>query len=97
MKNSVDNLLVKRKPYRTIYNKFYSSHPLTKNREKLYHFSIFPTVLDMLGFDFPRNRLALGSSGFGELDPAYKLEDEANLADKLNSKSELYRKFWEGN
>lgn len=80
---------------RTIYNRFWSPHTVTQNRQQMMHFSVMPTVLDMLGFSFPGSELALGVSGVGELRPGdltiYTLK---NLDDELRRPSELYDVFW---
>lgn len=93
-KNPVDDLLAQKNSQRKIYNKFYSSQLLIKNRESIYPFSIFPTVLNILGFRFPQNMLALGASGFGDLSAEYKLYDEENIVEKLSAPSDIYKSFW---
>lgn len=93
-KNPVDDLLSQKNSQRKIYNKFHSNQLLIKNREKIYPFSIFPTVMNMLGFRFPQNRLALGASGFGDLNPEYKLYEEINMVEKLSAPSDIYKSFW---
>lgn len=86
-----------RQPHRTIYNRIYSSRALSRNRDDLYHFSIFPSILDMLGFKFPDGRLGLGVSGFGSIgENARGLYSQRDLEYKLAAKSDLYRKFWSG-
>ncbi|MEI6093701.1 MAG: sulfatase-like hydrolase/transferase, partial [bacterium] len=67
MKNEIYEKITK-DPNRTIFNKFISSEPLKRNREEFSHFSVLPSVLYSMGFRFKDNRLALGASGFGELD-----------------------------
>lgn len=79
---------------RTIYNKFYALKPLIPNRDTMYHFSVFPSIMYMLGFDFAKNRLALGASIFGELDSQFKLHADGDINTKLNAKSEIYKKIW---
>lgn len=81
-------------PERTIFNLFLSSRSLQKNRERITHFSIFPTLLDMLGFSLEGRRLGLGASGFGAPDPSYVVERTPDLNARLAGRSELYRKFW---
>lgn len=58
---------------RTIYNRILTNEVLNKNTETLYPFSMYPTMLYSLGFRFKHNRLGLGASGFGEVDPNYDL------------------------
>ena len=38
--------------HRTIFNRFITTNSLAKNRDDLYHFSMFPTILYALGFKF---------------------------------------------
>lgn len=95
MKNAVYEDLEKF-AHRTIYNKFLIPHPLEKNRETIHHFSIFPTILYSLGFRFKHNRLALGASGFGELDPNYEILNYHRLVlnEMIESPSTKYLEFW---
>ena len=81
-------------PNRTIFNKFISSEPLEKNREQIYSFAIMPSTLYSMGFRFKNNRLGLGASGFGELDPNFTLNKEKKLNTKLSSYSKRYLDFW---
>ena len=83
-------------PHRTIYNKFWSPLGFEPNRSEFYHFSMLPTVLDMMGFDYPGNEMALGVSGVGESDPRkFTIYDVRNLDDQLRRPSELYNVFWD--
>lgn len=82
-------------PHRTIYNRFWSPRPMAPNRDEMIHFSMLPTILDMLGFDYPGNELALGVSGVGPIDPqAFTIYDVVDLDDQLRRPSELYDVFW---
>jgi phosphoglycerol transferase len=87
------------KPNRTIYNKFITIEELKKNRETIHHFSIFPSILYSLGFRFDKNRLGLGASGFGELDPNFIIDflDRDDLYKKLSYFSTKYLEFWKIN
>jgi phosphoglycerol transferase len=82
-------------PQRTIYNRMWTPLTVGQNREQMMHFSVMPTVLDMLGFTFPGSEMALGVSGVGPLDPGdltiYTMKD---LDDQLRRPSELYDVFW---
>jgi phosphoglycerol transferase len=83
-------------PHRTIYNRFWSPNGAIPNRDDLYHFSILPTVLDLMGFEFPGKEMALGVSGVGEVDPRrMTIYDVSNLDDQLRRPSELYNIFWD--
>jgi len=82
-------------PHRTIYNRFWSPRPMVPNREEMIHFSMLPTILDMLGFDYPGNELALGVSGVGPVDPqAFTIYDVVDLDEQLRRPSDLYDVFW---
>lgn len=92
----IDSL--KKAPQRKIYNKFYSSRGLYPNRDDMYHFGVYPTILTMLGFKFDGGKLALGVTGFGQIDPkAYSFYMEEAFDRKLGAPSEIYQKFWSGN
>jgi hypothetical protein len=57
---------------------------------------MLPTVLDMMGFDYPGNEMALGVSGVGVSDPRkFTIYDVRNLDDQLRRPSELYNVFWD--
>jgi len=49
---------------------------LQKNREKIFHVDLFPTILTALNIDYPDNRLALGYSGLGPLNkmPQHRID-----------------------
>lgn len=81
---------------RTIYNAIIAPTPLYKNRDMIYHFGMFPTMLYALGFRFDQNRLALGSSGFGALDPGFVVPklDLETFNELLAKTSRRYLEFW---
>lgn len=81
---------------RTIFNKFIVPKSLIKNRDDIYHHSIFATVLYSLGFRFEKNRLALGTSGFGDLDSNSYIDnlDPKDMSKNLSSYSPFYWDFW---
>lgn len=85
---------LERAKQRTIYNRFYTQTDLDKNRNTLYHYDLFPTILYILGFRFPENRLALGASVFGSLSSDYTLNQHDNLEEKLKAPSDEYAKLW---
>jgi len=94
MPNSVQDIIDQQED-RTIYNRFYSPIPVEKNRDELMHFSIFPTILDMLGFHYSSTGLGLGISGVRPLhDGVFSIYDVADLDEKLRRPSELYEIFW---
>jgi phosphoglycerol transferase len=94
MPNVVQDV-IDQEEHRTIYNRFYSPRPITPNRDELMHFSIFPTVLDMLSFGYPGRGLALGVSALRPLEESeLTIYDVADLDDKLRRPSDLYDTFW---
>lgn len=96
MPNSVQDI-IDLEENRTIYNRFYSPIPLSKNRDELMHFSIFPTVMDLLGFEYPGTGLALGVSGLRPIDERlFSIYDVEDLDEKLRRPSDLYEVFWGG-
>ena len=88
--------VLERQGQRSLFNLILSPENLVPNRKTINHLSTFPTLMYAMGFRFEDNRLALGASGFGRLSGTYILDDMAvgELNKKLESKSELYPKFW---
>ena len=82
--------------HRTIFNRFITPNRLAKNRDDLYHFSMFPTILYALGFRFDQNRLGLGVSGFGAIDDGYEIPrmNQSTFNELLAKSSERYRELW---
>ena len=65
------------------------------NRAQTYHFGMFPSILNMLGFTFPNNQLGIEPSFFGEAvneSAISKLEPE-ELNEFINPYSEFYSKL----
>jgi len=95
MVNSVYKELKKERK-RTIFNRFIVPKDLVKNRDQIYHYSIFPTILYSLGFRFENNRLALGASGFGDLDQDFELNKFSlgEIRKLLSKHSPIYLKLW---
>lgn len=86
-------------PKRTIYNRFLTPNKLDQNRDRTFHFGIFPSILYAMGFRFPDNRLGIGASGFGPADPNFTLPNlDAKSFSELTAKtSRKYMEFWEPN
>jgi phosphoglycerol transferase len=82
--------------HRTIFNRFITPNGLAKNRDDLYHFSMFPTILYALGFRFDQSRLGLGVSGFGPIDEGYEIPrmDQSTFNELIAKSSERYRELW---
>jgi phosphoglycerol transferase len=82
-----------------IFNRFITTQPLKINRNATYHFGIFPSILNMLGFSFPQNKLGLENSFFGELnndDLHISSLKPSELNDLINSYSLYYSKMMYG-
>lgn len=80
---------------RGIFNLFISSDDsLSKARDTVTHFDIFPTILEFMGFVVPSGRLGLGYSALATDNSGppdgYLLELEA----ALRGPSETYKKLW---
>ena len=79
---------------RYIYNQFISPQQVSKNRENILHFDVFPTILEFLGFDVEGGKLGLGYSAITPdtpLPPATRYED---MEEDLLNKSEKYLQLW---
>jgi len=88
----IDTLL--KHPDRTVFNQWHVRSGLTPNRETIYHFDIFPTLLYGLGFRFPDNRLGLGGSGFGPPPALPADHDPQNFINHVLNYSPKYLEFW---
>jgi phosphoglycerol transferase len=80
---------------RHIYNRFISNAPITKNRENILHFDLYPTILEFIGLNVEGGKLGLGFSGISssvEQPPATIYEDMNK--DLLNS-SDRYLELWQ--
>jgi phosphoglycerol transferase len=92
--NTLDQPL-KQAPQRSVYNRFYSSAPITKNRDHIYHYSFYPSILEMLGFDVGGGRLGIGFSGFHSAKAATSpLYTESNVDLKLTATADIYKWLW---
>ena len=79
---------------RYIYNRFISNKLVTKNRENILHFDLFPTILEFIGFKIEGGKLGLGFSAIGKDSdlPPTSIYDDMNK-DLLNQ-SEKYLELW---
>jgi phosphoglycerol transferase len=95
MENPVSHKLLRARK-RSIYNRFITEESLKKNRDEIYHFSIFPTLLHFMGFQFDQNRMGLGASGFGGLEGGNYLHQNNDdvVAAELAGFSKKYLEFW---
>lgn len=81
-------------PDRTVFNQWHVQSGLTPNRDTVYHFDLFPTLLYSLGFRFPDNRLGLGGSGFGPLPVLPEGHDPQHFLNHVLNYSPKYLEFW---
>lgn len=79
---------------RSIFNRFYSTNYFAKNRNTIMHYDLLPTMLYMLGFRFPYNRLGLGASAFGPISDSYTLHQDPEINAKLQAPSLKYQQLW---
>ncbi len=82
---------------RHIYNRFISITPIDKNRENILHFDLFPTILELIGFQVTGGKLGLGFSAINqhmELPPASILDD---MHKDLLNQSATYLNLWKEN
>lgn len=84
-----------------IFNRFISQTKLNINRESTYHFGLYPSILHMLGFNFPNNKLGLEGSFFGEdhTPPSAKVSNlrPHELLTLINNYSLFYSKLMYSN
>jgi phosphoglycerol transferase len=76
---------------RRIFNKFLSADVHVKLREGLLPFDLLPTITEFIGIDVVGDRLGLGYSGFGAVDPPASRPEESY--DILNFSS-TYEDLW---
>lgn len=82
-------------PDRTVFNRWHVRPGLVPNRDTIYHFDLFPTLLYSLGFRFPDNRLGLGGSGFGPLPTLPEDHDPQHFLTHVLNYSPKYLEFWQ--
>ncbi|MEO7343533.1 MAG: sulfatase-like hydrolase/transferase, partial [Methylotenera sp.] len=79
---------------RYIFNRFISNKLITKNRENILHFDMFPTILEFIGFQIKGGKLGLGFSAISQntaLPPTTIYED---MNEDLLNESEEYLNLW---
>lgn len=81
-------------PKRYIYNQLISQQKITKTRDHITHFDIFPTLLELSGFHIEGGKLGLG---FTAITPN-NIQPETNafeqMEEDLLNESETYIELW---
>ena len=93
MENPVYDKLEKVKE-RHIFNRFISNKPITKNREEVLHFDMFPTILEFIGFKVEEGKLGLGFTTISkdaDLPPENEYEE---MNEDLLNQSDEYLDLW---
>lgn len=80
---------------RYIFNRFISNTPITKNRENILHFDLFPTILEFIGFQVEGGQLGLGFSGISQNTPLPTATIYEDMNKDLLNNSEKYLKLWQ--
>jgi len=79
---------------RLIYNKFISGSPISKNRDEIIPFDLFPTILDFIGFEVEGGKLGLGVTAFSSDRLSSKLLNYEDMQANLLNKSDKYLELW---
>lgn len=81
-------------PERHIFNTFISADAVSKQREEILHFDLFPTILDFIGIEVNGGRLGLGYSAFNTLTKAPPANRYEEMQRALLNKSDMYMDLW---
>jgi len=79
---------------RNIYNLFISQENLVAKRKMITHFDFFPTILNLMGYEFNENKLGLGYSGVKEINQNFYNAYIKKLNENIQNKSKKYISFW---
>jgi len=80
---------------RSVFNLFISKDPIHKNTDEIMTFSLLPTILEFIGFDFKDGKLGLGYSGINQY-PSKQSSDYINDIEKnITNFSEAYSQLWQ--
>ena len=80
---------------RSIFNLFISEDDrLTKTRDSVTHFDMFPTILEFIGFDVPNGRFGLGYSALSNDSNIANDEYLEDLEAALSGIGETYKALW---
>ena len=77
-----------------IYNLFISQGNLDVKRNTITHYDFFPTILNLMGYEFNENRLGLGYSGVKAINQDLYNDYIKKLNENIQNKSKKYISFW---
>ncbi len=92
MKTPISEKLAKEQ--RFIFNKIISREKFHLNRSEIVHFDIFPTLLELIGFDIEGDRLGLGYSGINKSTIPIPTNRIKELNENVLNHSDTYLEFW---
>lgn len=78
---------------RSIYNQFITQPRLQKNRDEVLHFDMYPTIIEVLGFNVVGGRLGLGYSAISKQVQA-PIASFEEMEENLLNNSEQYLDLW---
>jgi len=94
MQNAISYKLSQR-PKHYIYNLIITKDKLKKSRDNIVHFDLFPTILHSLGFKWDNDKLGLGYSALGEINPKLSPKKRIDKLEKIIlSHSNTYNNLW---
>lgn len=81
-------------PERHIYNQFISLKKITKTREDVLHFDMFPTILEFIGFHIEGGKLGLGYTAITPNVSQPAPNEFQEMESDLLNESETYIELW---
>ena len=79
---------------RNIYNLFVTQENIDVKRNTMNHYDFFPTILNLIGYEFDENKLGLGYSGVREINQNIYNDYIDKLDENIQNKSKKYISFW---
>lgn len=80
---------------RDIFNMFISNNDYKLNRDHINHYDLYPTILDIMGFEYLGNRVGLGFSGIKNIVNSEYEKYKSKLNENIQNNSEIYKFFYE--
>ena len=81
-------------PKRYIYNKLITQQKMSKTRDYIVHFDLFPTILELSGFEVKGGKLALGFTAITPNLIQPNDNDLEQMNEDLLNESETYIELW---